>query len=440
MWWADQSPSATVFPFWVATSFPASSPAWKVALNVTSAPSSTAVKVTADPSTVTVPIADFMVRSGVVTSTVPPHPLSAFANVIAIGPWPCAMKYSPVQEPARSSGAAAAAGGAGAAAVVWAAPGAATARRSAAAPSAPRTDDDRGLDMMDSAWARGNKGTRPVRPGRARGFIPKQVPGYALGGAILVAALIRPGAVEGQAAYTPATLSCARYSEEARSELETEMGRRTRRSAAGRDGVLVIRGRPDSVGVRIEAWYDSLTIWREGPEGRLEPDPDGFIGGRFTGRLDARGRYLPVLRPFLPAEIGEIVRLDRVLDDFFPRLPPAGLEPGQRWSDSAGAEVRRLADSVATGVALGRFAYERPAMLAPAEPAAPDTLTPGLTEEGRETGRFVWHPQEGLVRLEREIVVTAAVPASRYVRAPLRSRLVQRIRVERIASPPDCGA
>ena len=281
---------------------------------------------------------------------------------------------------------------------------------------------------------------RPIRAGQTCGFIAKQSRGLALRGALLLAALIRPGAVEAQTGYTPSTLACARYSEEVRSELETEMGRRTRRSAAGRDGVLVIRGRPDSVGVRIEAWYDSLTVWRQGPEGRLEPDPDGFIGGRFVGRLDSRGRYLPVLRPFLPAEVGEIVRLDRVLDDFFPQLPPAALEPGQRWSDSAGADVRRLADSVVAGVALGRFAYARPATLAPADPAASDTLTPGLTEEGRETGRFVWHPQGGLVRLEREIVVTADVPASRYVRAPLRTRLVQRIRVERIAVPPDCGA
>ena len=260
-------------------------------------------------------------------------------------------------------------------------------------------------------------------------------------GSVLVGIVLGvPPVARAQGDYSPETLHCARFSEEARAELTTEMGGRTRRTTAGRDGVLVVRGRPDSGGVRLEAWYDSLSIWRQGPEGRVEPDPDGFIGGRFAGRLSPRGRYLPILRPFLPDEIAEIVRLDRMLDDFFPMLPPGPLPLGGVWTDSTGAEIRRLADSAAGGVVLGRFAYVRPATLAPADPAAIDTLTPGLAEEGREAGRFVWHPQDGIVRIDREITATARVPAGRFVRSPVRSRLVQRVRVERIAGASEaCG-
>ena len=270
------------------------------------------------------------------------------------------------------------------------------------------------------------------------GFIAKRALLRLLVAAGAACGLGRPAVVRAQGDYVSSTLACARFAEEVRAELTTEMGGRTRRTTAGRDGVLVVRGRPDSGSVRLEAWYDSLSVWRQGPEGRVEPDPDGFIGGRFGGRLGPRGRYLPIVRPFVPDEIAEIVRLDRMLEDFFPLLPPNPLEPGAAWADSAGSEIRRLADSVAGGVALGRFAYARPATLAPADPAAVDSLTPGLTEEGRETGRFVWHPRDGLVRIDREITVTASVPAGRFVRAPVRSRLVQRIGVAREGA--GCGA
>jgi hypothetical protein len=234
-----------------------------------------------------------------------------------------------------------------------------------------------------------------------------------------------------QQGYAAEQFACATFSEAVESELHVEMGGRTRVSRAGREGLLVVRGTRDSAGIRIEAWYDSLRVWRRTPEGELAPDPDGIVGGRFTGRLGPRGQYRATARPFLPPEIGEVVRLDRVLDDFFPRLPPVPLDPAQSWRDSAGSEIRRLADSVAGTTGLGRFAYARAATLVQDDPAATDTLTPGLEEEGREEGRFVWHPQEGLLRTEREITVTSEVPVSRFVRAPVRSRLTQRIRVER---------
>ena len=245
------------------------------------------------------------------------------------------------------------------------------------------------------------------------------------------AGTIGPPAASAQQSYAAAQFACATFAEAVESELHVEMGGRTRVSRAGREGLLVVQGTGDSAGIRIGAWYDSLRVWRRAPEGELAPDPDGIIGGRFTGLLGPRGRYLATARPFLPSEIGEIVRLDRVLDDFFPRLPPIPLDPEQSWRDSTGSEIRRLADSVAGPARLGRFAYARAATLVQDDPAATDTLTPGLEEEGREAGRFVWHPQEGLLRIEREITVTSEVPVSRFVRAPVRSRLTQKVRVER---------
>jgi hypothetical protein len=48
-----------------------------------------------------------------------------------------------------------------------------------------------------------------------------------------------------------------------------------------------------------------------------------------------------------------------------------------------------------------------------------------------EHGVFVWHPLLGLVRRERNIVVETAVPTSRTVRQPVRSKVEQRIVVAR---------
>jgi len=44
-------------------------------------------------------------------------------------------------------------------------------------------------------------------------------------------------------------------------------------------------------GLAVEAWYDTLAVYREGPEGRYTPETGGILGGRYSGVLDPEGDY-----------------------------------------------------------------------------------------------------------------------------------------------------
>ena len=82
--------------------------------------------------------------------------------------------------------------------------------------------------------------------------------------------------------------------------LEAETGLRRRRETLTRDGLWRVRGRPAPAGISVEAWYDSLALSRESPEGELAPDTDGLLGGRYRGTLSPAGRYTADARPFVP--------------------------------------------------------------------------------------------------------------------------------------------
>jgi len=122
------------------------------------------------------------------------------------------------------------------------------------------------------------------------------------------------------------------------------------------------------------------------------------------------------------------------LDDFFPPLPPGMLRPGESWSDSLGVTIRRLPDSALSGVPLYRFALEarRRATSAGTEG---DTLRLQLRQTSQEQGTYVWHPLLGVLRRDRLIVVETTVPPSRSVPQAVRSRIEQRITVERNLTP-----
>lgn len=123
------------------------------------------------------------------------------------------------------------------------------------------------------------------------------------------------------------------------------------------------------------------------------------------------------------------------LDDFFPRLPPRSLRVGGVWTDSMGLTIERLSDSVAARVALQRFDLRKREKSQTAA-SARDTME--LEQESNEVGRFVWHPQRGLLRRERSIVVETTVPPSRNVRQAVRSKVEQRLTVIKTSDAPGC--
>lgn len=247
-----------------------------------------------------------------------------------------------------------------------------------------------------------------------------------------VAAGSRPRGPEPEVRYTPPQLQCAAFRETSRSNLETYVAGRTRRETLGLDGEWRFRAMPaagDSV--RLEAWFDSLTIWRRSAEGSLEPETDALIGGRYRGVLSPDGRYRAETRPFVPDEVGEVADVSRELDDLLPRLPLRGLAVGATWTDGAGLEIRRL--GVSTGVdsvlrfrlSLRRENHEGT--------LRGDSLPLQLRQSTREDGTFAWHSRSGLLRRERHITVETYVPAEPRVRRPVRSRVEQNVVLERLA-------
>jgi hypothetical protein len=224
--------------------------------------------------------------------------------------------------------------------------------------------------------------------------------------------------------YTAAQLDCASFVEHSRSTLDAETGGRRRRETLTRSGLLRFRARAAGDSVGLEAWYDSLALSRESPEVTLRPDTDGLIGGRFRGTLSPDGRYAGTARPFIPDGVAEVADVGRALDDLLPPLPPRPLGVGERWTDGAGLELQRIADSMARGRPVRRLLLRSRAHTDTAAIKG-DTLQLPATEVTTEEGEVDWDSDRGLLRRTRRIVIETSVPAGGPIKLPLRSRMEQ---------------
>src|SRR6476619_5457497 len=119
------------------------------------------------------------------------------------------------------------------------------------------------------------------------------------------AAILLGRSLVGQAPqYAADQLACARFGERTETAIHGEAGGRPRNETGGRAARWIVRGvnAADS-GVRIEAWLDSLVLWRKADEVVRSPNTDGLIGGRFRGMLSPAGDYVALTRPFVPDEV-----------------------------------------------------------------------------------------------------------------------------------------
>lgn len=232
-------------------------------------------------------------------------------------------------------------------------------------------------------------------------------------------------------AYTAGQLQCARFQETSQSTIQTQTAGRTRSQTSERRGLWQFRAAPSKAAISVEAWLDSLTITRQSPEATISPDTEGLLGGRYRGILSPTGAYISKAQPFVPDEVAEMADMATALDDFFPPVPPGPLPAGKTWTDSSGLTIRRLSDSSLSGLPLFRFELERRGEIRVVAKRG-DTLSVPRRQVTEEHGSFIWHPTLGLVRRDRRIVVQTAVPMSRTVRQPVRSKVEQHIVVARI--------
>lgn len=206
-------------------------------------------------------------------------------------------------------------------------------------------------------------------------------------------------------------LRCAAFREEVRTEIRSESGTVLRQETAGRDGVLFVRAERTDTGTVLTAWYDSLAVWRQGPEGKITPETEGLLGGRWIGVLSPEGRYAGAHLPFVPDEVAEIADLRGVVGDFFPSVAPALLkrkDARYQWklesrSDTAGA--------------------------------VNDTLEVPMRRETEEEGWLAWDARLGPVQWERTITIAAGIQAKGPIKRGIRSVVTQRIRVIRLPNP-----
>lgn len=217
--------------------------------------------------------------------------------------------------------------------------------------------------------------------------------------------------------YTAEMLRCTGFREAVRTDIRSESGGTLRQETAGREGLLIVQAVPGDSGPVLTAWYDSLTVWRQEPEGRIAPDAEGLLGGRWRGTLSPEGRFAGTQVPFIPDEVAEIAEVRGVLGDFFPPLAPGILKAVSAKDGRYEWRIKARTDT--TG-------------------AVNDTLEVRLRRESVEEGTLTWDRRLGPVAWERRITVTGGIEAKGPIKRGIRSVVSQRIRVTRLRES-GCG-
>lgn len=248
--------------------------------------------------------------------------------------------------------------------------------------------------------------------------------------AALVLLLALPASDE-PPAYHPAQLDCAHYHQSVRSTIDLEGAGTRSRERAGREGLLALRATAADSALQLVAWFDTLSIWREGSGERLAPGTDGIIGGRYRGRLSRLGGFTSTDRPFVPDDVAEVDDLGEVLTDLLPPLPAMALAAGSSWKDDFGAVFTRLPDGVIGGVRVERFRLIRRRRNQETRTLSDSTEVVAEREES-EVGSYAWSGERGPIRWEREVTLDVTVPVRGIVRQSFRTHIVQQIVTERV--------
>jgi len=231
--------------------------------------------------------------------------------------------------------------------------------------------------------------------------------------------------------YSVLQLDCGRFRQEIRSAILLEGGGSRSRETTWREGELSLRASRSDDGVALVAWFDTLTVWREGGGQRLIPETDGVIGGRFRGLLTSAGVFTSADRPFVPDEIAQVSDVGDALERLLPRLPPVLLERGQSSKDDEGLVITRLADGSALDRVTQRFRLttrfegEDVRLL-------PDSTPVTAHRSETETGVYDWLPELGVVRWERQVTIDVSVPAGGVVKSAFRTRIEQQAATTRL--------
>jgi hypothetical protein len=248
--------------------------------------------------------------------------------------------------------------------------------------------------------------------------------------AVLVPA---PAAGQGIPVYDASTMGCSVFRESVRTDIRAQRGGPPYEERGQRTGLLVVRTTADGP-LHFTAWYDSLVVWHDAAEGRLVPDTDGLVGGRWEGTLSSNGGVALSTRPFMPPDLRAISDLSDALLDFFPPLAPAAIAPGRSWTDSLGLTITRLADSLAGPTPVPRYQWRIDSR---SDPPLEADSTARLRQRATDEGVLAWSPVGGPLGWSRTVTIDTDVSGP-GVRLPYRGRVTQHIEVIRITNHPAC--
>jgi hypothetical protein len=248
---------------------------------------------------------------------------------------------------------------------------------------------------------------------------------YCLLPALLATALL-PGALvaQGVPTYQAAQLACVRYEVRVHTAVTTDLQGRRREESLRRTGTLVVQGSASDSGLMLEAWWDTLRLWRRADGQTFEPETEGLLGGRYRGELRRDGVFLRTETPWIPDEVAEVSDVGTALDDLFPPLPAVAMRRGDRSEDPGANKFIRLADSA-------RVARYRIISATSAEYPADSTRPFAVKESEQSDGILVWGT-DGLLRWDRTVVAETRVEET--AQRTFRSRVQQRIELQRTGS------
>ncbi|HWA15001.1 MAG TPA: hypothetical protein VG817_01110 [Gemmatimonadales bacterium] len=252
---------------------------------------------------------------------------------------------------------------------------------------------------------------------------------------LLTSLLLLPPAIEAQAPrYLALQLDRACFRVDAQASILTVAGKERSRESTGKHGILTVRGTaiPGDSALRLEAWFDSLSLFREGDGERLEPDTDGLIGGRFIALLSPSGFATTVDLPYFPDDVAQVGDLSTALTSLLPQLPAVPLSNGAGWRDDLGTVITRLGDITLGAQRLQRYRLSRKSTR-PVQQLLPDSSVVTANRTESEDGTFFWSAERGVVRWERDLNDELTVEKGGVVKQPFRTAVEQRVTVERLA-------
>jgi hypothetical protein len=235
--------------------------------------------------------------------------------------------------------------------------------------------------------------------------------------------------------YRPAQLACAVFEERVHTKVRAQEGGVPWEETGERFGRLAFRAQPVGDGLRFEAWYDTLAVSYDARSGRLTPDTDGLVGGRWAGHLSGSGAATLTTRPFMPPELREVSDLSDALIDFLPPLASAAVAVGGRWTDSLGLTVHRLADSATVSGAVARYRW---VIVSRSDPPLEADSTIRLRQRAEDEGQLAWRDDLGVIAWDRTVVIETQLSRALPGGDTHRGRVEQRIRVRRVTFDDTC--